>query len=324
MATPVRISVIICAYTEHRWDDLVAAVASVQAQTLPAQEIIVVVDHNPALLAQTRGLVGVTAVENHHPRGLSGARNSGSAVARGAVIAFLDDDAVAAPDWLARLAAGYANPAVMGVGGAIEPCWEAGRPPWFPEEFDWVVGCTYRGMPTEAQPVRNLIGANMSFRREVFTLAGGFQTGIGRVGSLPLGCEETELCIRLRQRAPGAVLQYDPLARVAHRVPAGRATWGYFRARCHAEGISKALVSDLVGQQSALSSETAYVARVLPAGVARGLARAIFKGERAGALRAAAIVTGLGSTTLGYLRGSAPRYVAGLFASTHLFFRRGL
>ena len=48
MVTPFAqdISVVICAYTEDRWDDLVAAVASVQGQSESPREIVVVVDHN--------------------------------------------------------------------------------------------------------------------------------------------------------------------------------------------------------------------------------------------------------------------------------------
>ena len=100
------------------------------------------------------------------------------------------------------------------MGGAIEPLWESDRPRWFPPEFDWVVGCTYRGMPCEPKPVRNLIGCNMSFRREVFAQIGGFRDEIGRVGARPSGCDETELCIRLGQRLPHALLLYSPCARV--------------------------------------------------------------------------------------------------------------
>src|ERR1700737_1998320 len=95
------ISVIICAYTEERWDDLVAAIESVQGQTLPAKEIIVVVDYNQQLLQRVQDhIANVITVENTRVRGLSGARNSGIAVARSDIIAFLDDDAVAIPNWL--------------------------------------------------------------------------------------------------------------------------------------------------------------------------------------------------------------------------------
>src|SRR5437870_245449 len=89
------ISVIICAYTEERWNDLVAAIESVQQQTLPPREIIVVVDHNPNLLERTRQQGSrVVIVENMEARGLRGARNSGLTVAQGNIIAFLDDDAM--------------------------------------------------------------------------------------------------------------------------------------------------------------------------------------------------------------------------------------
>ncbi|HEX5504506.1 MAG TPA: glycosyltransferase family 2 protein, partial [Thermomicrobiales bacterium] len=240
--TPPCVSVIICAYAAERWDALAAAVAAARDQRAGPAEVIVVVDHNRDLYERARRTwPGLTVLENAAARGLSGARNTGVAAARGEILAFLDDDALPAPDWLDRLLAAYRSPAVLGAGGAIEPAWPGRRPAWFPAEFDWVVGCTYLGLPGRATPVRNLIGANMSFRREVFA-AGGFRDGIGRVAARPLGCEETELCIRARQRWPGRVLLYQPAARVAHRVPPSRATWRYFRARCYAEGQSKALV----------------------------------------------------------------------------------
>src|SRR5690606_12046039 len=106
-------SVVICAYTEQRWDDLLAAVNSVRRQTLTPREIIVVVDHNPAMLARVRDEIGdVLAVENQQRQGLSGARNSGLRASSGEYVAFLDDDALAEPDWLGRLAAGYDDPHV--------------------------------------------------------------------------------------------------------------------------------------------------------------------------------------------------------------------
>lgn len=122
------------------------------------------------------------AVENIESRGLSGARNSGVAVATGAIVAFLDDDAVAEPDWLERLAAHYADPNVIGVGGSVKTDWLHGRPRCFPREFDWVVGCSYRGLPEATSRVRNPIGANMSFRAEVLHRTGGFTSGRDRQG----------------------------------------------------------------------------------------------------------------------------------------------
>src|SRR5260221_220889 len=235
-----EVSVVICAYTLARWDDLVAAVGSVRRQIVPPREIIVVVDHNPGLLQYVyEQIPGVITVENWETRGLSGARNCGIRVAKGELVAFIDEDALAKPDWLEWLTAGYSDPNVFGVGGTVEPIWLTDRPGWFPEEFNWVVGCSYRGLPETTALVRNLIGCNMSFRREVFESIGGFKHGIGRVGTRPTGCEETELCIRLNQHCPNAILLYEPMARVYHRVPGQRACWKYFGARCYAEGQSK-------------------------------------------------------------------------------------
>src|SRR5271167_82252 len=85
------VSVIICAYTEARWRDLVAAVESLRRQSKPPREIIVVVDHNQRLLERVRAeLRGIVVVASSGPQGLSGARNSGIAIARGALIAYLD------------------------------------------------------------------------------------------------------------------------------------------------------------------------------------------------------------------------------------------
>lgn len=303
-AEEVKFSVVICAYTEERWDALVEAVQSVQKQSLPPQEIIVVIDHNSSLFERANTFInGVRVIENHQERGLSGARNSGIAVAHGNCIAFIDEDALADINWLSQLSQGFQNPNVMGVGGAIFPLWPESRPGWFPQEFDWVVGCTYRGMPDKTHLVRNLIGCNMAFRRRVFIEVGGFRHGIGRIGTLPVGCEETELCIRVSQHSPLAEFLHQPAARVYHRVSPNRATWKYFTSRCYAEGLSKALISRLVGAGDGLSSERSYTLRTLPQAVIHGIAESILRSNPAGISTSAAIISGLAVTAFGYLRG---------------------
>ena len=136
-----RISVIICAYSLERWEKLVSAVHSIERQTLPAHEIVVVIDHNHTLYERACSFFTTARViENKDQRGLSGARNSGIASVTGNLIAFLDDDACAEPDWLRGIADAMADPKVMGVGGTVEPDWEEDEPAWFPAEFRWVVG----------------------------------------------------------------------------------------------------------------------------------------------------------------------------------------
>ncbi len=292
-------SVVICAYTLERWDDLAAAIASVRHQKTAASEIILVVDHNDTLLARARATFdGVAVLASTGARGLSGARNTGVDAARGDVVVFLDDDAHGEPDWLEHLLAPYAEPTVQGVGGAAVPMWPApGRPAWFPPEFDWVVGCSYEGLPTSIHPVRNPIGAAMSFRRTVFDRIGGFTSGIGRIGSTPLGCEETEFGIRLRQADPGATILYEPRAVVHHRVTTKRASFTYFRQRCYAEGRSKAIIAEQVGQTAALATERTYMSRTLPRAIWRDVHT---PGRRRSAVT---IVSGVAITAVGYLRG---------------------
>jgi glucosyl-dolichyl phosphate glucuronosyltransferase len=298
------ISVVICAHTEERWGALLDAIESVRRQTLPAEEIILVIDHNPGLLERARReLSGVLVTENRAAPGLSEARNSGISLAHGEVIAFLDDDAAAAPDWLEQLSLPYQQLEIMGVGGSIEPLWQTGRPPWFPKEFDWVVGSTYKGMPEVTAPVRNLIGANMSFRRVAFSAAGLFLDGLGRTAQLPQGCEETELSIRINRELPGSQLIYRPAARVTHLVPASRASWKYFLNRSFSEGVSKAKVAWLTGARQGLSSEWTYTFKVLPKGFLEGLRDAL-KGDLSGLGRAVAILAGFNVTIAGYLWGS--------------------
>jgi glucosyl-dolichyl phosphate glucuronosyltransferase len=294
-----EISVVICAYDEARWALLEEAVKSIRLQTRPACEIIVVCDHNPALfLRASRGLPGALVVENTQQLGVSGARNIGIALSSGQIIAFLDDDAIAEPDWLNRLARAYDNPAILGVGGRLEPVWASARPAWFPMEFGWVVGCSYVGLPRKVSRVRNLIGANMSVRRDVLVGLGGFRPGFGKVG-LQSEPEDTDICIRGQRLWPGGGWLYEPAAVVHHHVPAGRANWRYFMQRCYVEGLGKASMVRNVGAPDGLSSERAYVIKTLPAGIVRGLGEAM-RGDWAGVARSAAIAIGLAVTLTGY------------------------
>lgn len=310
-------SVVICAYTEARWDQLAAAVTSVRAQRRAVEEIVVVIDHHDGLLARATaafaaapppsGQAGsaptgpqVTVLANAYAQGLSGARNTGIEASTGDVVCFLDDDAAAEESWTTHLLAPYDDPNVLGVGGAAIPSWETAAPSWWPGEFGWVVGCSYRGQPTHRAPVRNLMGCNMSVRRTVLDAVGGFDADLGRQGDNQAGCEETELCIRAHQLFADGVFLHEPAAVVHHHVPGARASWGYFRDRCRAEGVSKARMSRSVGQSAALSAESSYVSRVLPTGVAANVVSTL-RGDLSGAARAGAIIAGLSLTAGSFL-----------------------
>jgi GT2 family glycosyltransferase len=298
------ISVVIPCFADERFKDIVDCVMALRRQTLLPAEVVDVVDHNPALLERLRAAVpDVRVVANREARGSSGARNTGIASTRGDIVAFFDDDAAPEPDCLERLLARYVDEHVVGVGGGVDADWCNGRPRWFPPEFDWVVGCTYRGLPTRPAALRNLLGANMSFRRDALAAAGGFSVEMARRGRYPLGVDDTELCIRVQRSLPGSVLVYAPEARARHKVPRARETWRYFWTRCLAEGRAKAALVTVCVPGERLASERSYVVRVLPAGVARGLLDAVTGRNRAGVQRSFAIIAALLVTSAGYVHG---------------------
>ena len=301
------VSVIVCAYTLRRWEVLCEGIASIARQTRPVLETIVVVDHNPELLERMQThFPGVRAVPNTGGKGSSGSRNTALELARGELLAFLDDDAIAAPNWLEEMLRPYDDPNVIGTGGMPTPRWDGGTAPrWLPSEFYWTIGCGYRGLPEQVAPVRNTIGAAMSFRRSVFERIGGFSLHLGPAMSAPIahgGGEDTELGIRALRAFPGGLVLHVPGALVEHRVPVERTKPGYFGRRCWLEGRTKALMSATVGSADGLSSEWTYALKVLPGGVLHGL-RDSLRGDPSGLQRAAAIVAGLALTTAGYLWG---------------------
>ena len=304
-------SVVVSTYDEKRWDDLVACLDSLDRQSLPPLEQIVVVDHNPALLEMAkREFPTAKVVANERPRGLAGARNTGIAAARGEIVAFIDDDARAEPHWLEELEGCISEAATVGAGGALLPLWQGPEPAWFPSEFYWVFGCSYTGLPEQLAPVRNPIGANMAVRKSALGEVGGFREGtsedapreirsrgvVRAGGNIP---DDTDLAIRIKQHRPDAIWIYQPEARVLHTVTPERTSLGYFLRRCYEEGVGKANLSRYVGSSEGLSSERRQLAVVLPRGLARGL-RDLARGEGSGALRAAAIVTGVLSSAVGF------------------------
>lgn len=299
----LAVSVIICAYTERRWERTCAAVESALGQHPQPAEVLLVVDHNASLAARARReLAQVTVLEGEGLPGLSGVRNTGLRAATQPVAAFLDDDAEARPGWLASLVEPYRSPDVVATGGTVHPQWPGIAPRWLPPEFYWVVGCSYRGLPVSVAPVRNPIGANMSMRTDLALGVGGFDTTVGRVGTRPTGCEETELAIRLTASKPASAVIYVPGAAVDHHVSQERLKLSYFLRRCWHEGISKASVVRLAGASAGLERERRHVAEVIPAALLRNLRQAV-TGDTGALMRFAAILAGLASAAAGYVTG---------------------
>lgn len=296
-------AVVVCAFSSARLEQTVACVGSVLSQEPPPAQVIIVVDHNDDLRADLRSRLPdeVEIVANPEARGLSSARNAAIARSRSEYIVFIDDDAVAHEHWLARLLSAFDDPSVIGAGGHARPLWAEPPPAWFPPEFLWVVGCSYTGLP-ESGPVRNPLGCNMAFRAEVFRTVGMFNPAIGRLGSLPLGCEETEFCLRASRAAPDARIALISGAEIDHHVPAARTTVSYLLRRCYFEGISKALVRGL-GDRRSLDTERTYLRKALPARLKASFRRAVAGHVREGLGLVGALVGSVGAAAAGYVVG---------------------
>jgi glucosyl-dolichyl phosphate glucuronosyltransferase len=294
------VSVVICAYTEERWTLLKKSVASVEAQTSPPIEIIVCIDHNDELLRKSEkyftaerpaSSMPITVVANKYDGRLGSARNTAVELVSGDVVAFLDDDASAAADWLERLITPYDDERVGAAGGAPLPVFENKRPRWFPHEFNWVFGCAYRGLPTTRGPLAHLIGANMSARSSVLREIEGFHSD---------NHDDMDMCHRIAFAKYEII--YEPSAIVHHSVPASRTTWNYFWRRCYF--VNQGKVEAFANMQGAasLNAEVSFVARTLTTGVLAEIRR-VLKGDLYGLARVGAMFTGIGLAGLGHLSG---------------------
>lgn len=297
-AGPARVSIVIPCHSERGWDTLVGTVASALAQRPAPAEVVVVVDHNPPLFDRAqRHLAGVTVLDNRFPRGASGARNTGAWHTTTPLIAFLDGDIKAGPQWLAQLVAPFDDPSVVGTGGAIAASWQRSQPQWMPDELLWAVGASYTGMPVNTAPVRNVWSASMAVRRDVFTEVGGFREGFGKIGPRNRP-EDTDLCLRMS--TSGGRWMYVPKAVVDHYVPAERATFRFLLRRCYAEGRGKVQMARLLHGSGSLRAERSYLTHTLPQALLRDLHGAVRPreaGQPARRIRAARAATVIAAVT---------------------------
>jgi GT2 family glycosyltransferase len=318
-STAQDVSVVVCTYSRDRLELLRGLARSVAAGTRRPAHLIVVVDRNPSLQAELHAEASArlapwslrTTVVSSDGGGLSAARNTGWLLASTDWVAFVDDDAIVGSTWLEELVAATRAHDADIVGGRIDPIWPAGEPRWYSERLGWVVGCSYRGLPTEAAVVRNVIGCNMLMRRAILERTGGFDEDLGRVAGGLAGCEETELCIRAA--ADGAKVVSIPGATVQQALGADRARIGYALRRGWDEGRSKAAIKRLHGgTPGVLGPETTY-ARDLVAEAAGRIATGLRRADRRELERGAAMLGVLAATTAGYLgHGIAARRSAGV------------
>lgn len=299
------VSVVIPIHSEERWEVFGSALQAVRQQDPAPASVIVSVDHNLPLLRRIgTAFPDVCTVENIFERGASGTRNSGALVADTPVLVFVDSDITVDEDWMARLLEPFSNPSVVGTGGFVTPFWSAGVPPWFPDEFGWVVGVSYRGMPTETAPVRNVWSCNMAVRRDAFVAVGGFRVDFSKVGDSPKP-EDTDFCVRVTRAWGGGIWMFVPDAKVHHQIGRERSGFPFFVQRCFSEGMGKVALAHLNGGRRDLWDESNYVRRAAPAGAIRYARLAVYGRDGTSLRRCAAILAGLAAAALGAVAGQA-------------------
>jgi glycosyltransferase involved in cell wall biosynthesis len=247
MAT--EISVIVC--TRNRAELLRDAVTSATTQTLAAERYEVIVvdngssDGTAAVVGELAGAAPNVRYVREPVVGLSAARNRGVAEASSPLVVFLDDDAVAEPQWLEayqRVFTGHDAPAAAG--GPIRLVWPNGRPAWLPRQFEGFYSGLERG--AELCPVvfpDIPYGANMAIRRDVLVAVGGFPVALGRSGTALTSGEEREVFRRVA--ASGGTCVYVPDAVVHHRVLPDRVRRGWLMRRAFAQGRSELLLATM-------------------------------------------------------------------------------
>jgi glycosyltransferase involved in cell wall biosynthesis len=159
-------------------------------------------------------------------QGLSVARNLGAKLAKGSVIAYLDDDAIAAPDWLTEICKAFSEsrPRPSCVGGKVLPIWGAPLPGWFPRQYLSSLTILDKGETMrELTEDEALVGANIAFDREALYAVGGFDPRFTLYG------DEIMVLQRMHDREMSIV--YAPRVIVEHHVPPRRLTVSYLTKR---------------------------------------------------------------------------------------------
>jgi len=269
----MRFSVVVSTYDITRIDDLQDCVRSVLEQSYSDFEVIVVVDNNRRLFWALRERyaqeAAVRVILNDANRGLSSCMNCGVLEARGQIVCFVDDDAVADENWLSELAREYdIDVNTWGVGGRIKPLWAGKKLSYLPDEFYWMIGATNGRLTDQVKEVRNLWSGNASYRREAFDRFGLFLRDLGKVGNSLLQGEDAEFGLRI-SRATGKGLEYVPTAVVFHKVYDYRLKLRSLLKRAYQQGCAKGYLVCLYGDVGVLSAERGYMKLVLGSTVGR-------------------------------------------------------
>jgi glycosyltransferase involved in cell wall biosynthesis len=248
----LQVSAIICTHNRDRY--LGAAIDSLLAQDFPNFEVIVVDNASSDRTREvTESRLGDSRLKYiYEPvTGLSVARNTGAKAAQGQILAYLDDDAVATPHWLASLYRAYEENQKLAIaGGKVTLLWQDGTiaPTWLSDSLAGNLGLYDLGdkMVYIDRPGLTPRGLNYSIRREFLDQIGGFDPNLGRVGKNLLSNEELHMTNLALQS--GWQVVYIPEALVAHNVAPERVQRSWFLSRGWWQGISECYREQIAGE----------------------------------------------------------------------------
>jgi len=249
----VRISAVIC--TRNRAELLRGALGSLQRQSLDKSlyEVLVVdngsEDHTRQVAHEMANGTDIRYVYEPVP-GLSRARNAGLDNVRGDYVAFLDDDALAAPDWMEKFLAAFeeSSPDVACIGGWVEVVLPEPQPKWLPDGMLTIFGIPDYpyASPQMMKPDEWLSMCNLGYPVWALRKVGGLREDLGRKGKTLLAHEDQDL--RKKHDALGLKTVYHPELVVQHLIPSSRLTKAWFRSKSYWQGISAARLASPDGR----------------------------------------------------------------------------
>lgn len=249
----IDLSVIVCTYNRDLYIEE-SILSLLQQEDSGGSIEIIIVNNNST--DQTHEICMRILAENptaliqyfiEEEQGLSAARNRGIALARGEVLAFIDDDAMAFPDFAKQLIFDYQqHPEMAASGGRIYPRFESKSPNWMSRFLIPLMSVIDKG--EEVKPFSGTaypIGANMAFRRTIIEQIGLFDTSLGRSGKNLQGGEEKDIFNRIKHLNKSIL--YLPMVRVNHVIPDARLNASYIQKMGIGIGSSERIRTKNIG-----------------------------------------------------------------------------